>query len=361
VLAMIVIAAVGAALGSLASTPSSPPATTLPPASSAPVIAPGQGSSAPGAPPNALALARSIDPALVDIDTLLSYEGVQGAGTGIVLRQNGEVLTNNHVIEGATSISVTDVGNHKTYDATVVGYDHTDDVAVLQLSGASHLRTASIGDSATVKPGDGVVAVGNAEGVGGTPSFAAGSVTATNQTITAQDPFNGSSEQLFGLIEANTAIVPGYSGGAMVNRAGRVIGMVTAGSEGSSIQGAGTTGYAIPIDAALAIAARIEADAPSATVHVGPTPFLGVLVSTPSTGGPGAQIVEVFPGGPAATAGLVSGEIITGLDAHTITTPGALTDALLEESPGTTVTVDFLDPSGTTHAVKVLLGSGPPQ
>ena len=141
------------------------------------------------------------------------YQQATAAGTGIVLTSTGEVLTNNHVIEGATSIKVTDIGNGKSYTATVVGYDATQDVAVLHLQGASGLTTASLGDSATVQAGDRVVALGNAEGKGGTPSVATGMVTALNQSIIASDGLSGVNEQLSGLIESNARIKPGDSGG----------------------------------------------------------------------------------------------------------------------------------------------------
>src|SRR3984957_5197931 len=141
-------------------------------------------------------IASRIDPGLVDVTSTLGYQQATAKGTGIVLTSNGEILTNNHVINGATSISVTDIGNGKTYKATVVGYDESQDIAVLQLSGASGLTTASTGDSSTVGVGDSVVALGNAGGVGGTPAVAAGTVTALDQSITASDESSGSSEQL---------------------------------------------------------------------------------------------------------------------------------------------------------------------
>ena len=113
-----------------------------------------------------------MSPALVDINSTFGYQSAQGAGTGIVLTSNGEILTNNHVINGATKISVTDVGNGQTYNANVVGYDDSGDIAVLQLQGASGLQTAKLGDSSSVAVGEGVVGIGNAGGTGGTPSFA---------------------------------------------------------------------------------------------------------------------------------------------------------------------------------------------
>jgi S1-C subfamily serine protease len=177
-------------------------------------------------------IAKNVDPGLVDINTTLGYQSAAAAGTGIVLTSNGEVLTNNHVIEGSTSISVTDIGNGKTYKATVVGYDQSKDVAVIQLIGASGLKTASLGNSSTVDAGDKVVALGNAGGVGGTPSVAAGEVVALNQSITASDESSGLSENLTGLIESNADIQAGDSGGSLVNQYGQVIGMDTAASSG---------------------------------------------------------------------------------------------------------------------------------
>src|SRR5690349_10780617 len=121
-------------------------------------------------------IADRVSPGLVDVTSTLGYASATAKGTGIVLTSNGEVLTNNHVINGATSVSVTDIGNGKTYKATIVGYDESHDIAVLQLSGASGLTTAATGDSSSVRVGDKVVALGNAGGAGGTPAVAAGAV-----------------------------------------------------------------------------------------------------------------------------------------------------------------------------------------
>src|SRR6202012_2677347 len=183
----------------------------------------GWGSASGWGPSDAAAIASKIDPGLVDINTTLGYQQEQAAGTGIVLSSNGVILTNNHVIDGATSISVTDVGNKKTYTASVVGYDRTKDVAVLQLHNASGLQTATLGNSSNASVGEDVVGVGNAGGTGGTPSAAGGTVTALNQSITASDEGDGTSEQLSGLIETNAGIQPGDSGGALVDTSGTVI------------------------------------------------------------------------------------------------------------------------------------------
>ena len=203
------------------------------------------------------AIASGVDPALADVNTTLGYDAEEAAGTGIVLTSTGEVLTNNHVIDGATSISVTDVGNGRVYQAAVVGYDRSGDVAILQLQGASGLKVASLGtrprfvwarrSSASATPAG-----------WGTPSVAGGSVTALDQSITATEQDGGNPENLTGLIEVNSDIQPGDSGGPLVNTAGRVLGMDTAASAGFSFQTSGTQGYAIPINTAVSIADRIE-------------------------------------------------------------------------------------------------------
>ena len=183
-------------------------------------------------------IASRVSPGLVDVVSTLGYQNATAAGTGMVLTSTGEVLTNNHVINGATSISVTDIGNGKTYKATVVGYDKSKDIAVLQLQNASGLQTVNLGDSSTVTVGQNVVAIGNAEGKGGTPSVVTGSVTALNQAITASDDGSSDSEQLSGLIETNAPIQPGDSGGPLVNSAGQVVGIDTAASSSSQMTSA---------------------------------------------------------------------------------------------------------------------------
>lgn len=319
-----------------------------------------QGSSAPGAPSNAASLASATAPAMVNVNTTQPSLGVAGAGSGMVLRRGGDVLTNNHVIEGSSTITVADVGNGRTYKASVLGYDRAEDVAVVHLSDASGLQTIRVGDSSQVRTGQGVVAVGNSGGKGGAPSYAGGVVTATDQAITAQDQSNGTSESLDGLIATSAALVPGYSGGALVNTSERVIGMVTAGSEGFQLHGGGTEGYAVPMNKALAVADQILAGRASAAIHIGPTAYLGVLVQTTARA-PGAIIAQVIPSSPAANAGLVSGETIIAVDGHTVTTPEDLTNALLSTKPGALVQITSLDPNGTARTTSVRLGSGPPQ
>jgi len=322
----------------------------------------GSGSTTPKGS-SASAIASSVDPGLVDVNTTLGYENVAGAGTGMVLTSNGLVLTNNHVVEGETSISVTDIGNKRTYAANVVGYDRTKDVALIQLVNASGLTTVTLStSSATV--GDHVVAIGNAGGTGGTPSFAAGTITSTNQSITASDSATGSSEQLTGLIETDANIVPGDSGGPLVNTSGDVVAMDTAAAQGFAFQSQGSQGYSIPISVAAGIARSIENGAASTTVHVGATAFLGVQVESPSAAGSGtsgAYIAQVEPNDPAANANLAVGDIITSLGGSAVASPEALTQVMLSQKPDTSVQVEYVNSSGTQQTTTVVLGSGPPQ
>ncbi|MFZ0664392.1 MAG: trypsin-like peptidase domain-containing protein [Acidimicrobiales bacterium] len=311
---------------------------------------------------SAQAIASRVDPGLVDINTTLGYEQLEGAGTGMVLTSNGLVLTNNHVVEGATSISVTDIGNGKTYGATIVGYDRTKDVAVIQLTDASGLTTVTLASNSNVTSGEEVVAVGNAGGAGGTPSYAAGTVTATGQSITAEDDANGTSEQLTGLIETNADIVAGDSGGPLVNAEGQVLGMDTAAAQGFEFQSTGDQGYSIPISEAYGLATSIKSGDSSSTVHVGPTAFLGVEVeSSSSSGTTGALIAELLPNGPAEQAGLLEGDTITSLGGTSVTSPEGLTNVILTKKPGDTVQVQYFDSSGNQHTTTLKLGSGPPQ
>jgi S1-C subfamily serine protease len=345
------------------------------------------GSAGSSGPSDTSAIAAKVDPGLVDINTTLGYSQEQAAGTGIVLSSSGVVLTNNHVIDGATTISVTDVGNQKTYTASVVGYDRTGDVAVLQLHNASGLTTANLGNSSNASVGQDVVGIGNAGGTGGTPSAAGGTVTALNQSITASDEGDGTSEQLSGLIETNANIQPGDSGGALVNASGQVLGMDTAASAGFSFQSndqsSGSQGYAIPINTALTIARAIEAGSSSTTIHIGETAFLGVEISPSgsSSGGSnggfgsvfggnsgntgssvaGAAVAGVVTNGPAQTAGLAQGDTITSLGGKAIGSANALTSAMATYHPGDKVQVGWTDSSGQTHTATVQLSSGPPQ
>ena len=345
--------------------PAASPSTTLPSSGSggfpfgSGTGSPSSGSSASGGPADASAIASGVDPALVDVNTTLGYQSAEAAGTGIVLTSNGEVLTNNHVIDGATSISVTDVGNGRVYSATVVGYDRSSDIAVLRLKGASGLKVASIGNSSEVRVGQAVVGIGNAGGVGGTPEVAGGSVVALNRSITATEQDGGNPENLKGLIEVNAGIQPGDSGGPLVDTAGKVLGMDTAASAGFSFQTSGTQGYAIPINSAIAIAKQIASGHASTTIHLGRTGFLGVGVLATAGGSPGALVVRVQQGAPAASAGLVAGDVIRSLDGKAVATPQGLTTLIQQYHPGDRVQLTWTDSSGARHSATLRLAVGP--
>jgi S1-C subfamily serine protease len=323
-------------------------------------------------------IASRVDPALVDVVSTDGYQGATSAGTGIVLTSTGEILTNNHVIEGATSIKVTDIGNGRTYAATVVGYDASHDVAVLQLQGASGLTAASLGDSSSVRAGDSVTALGNAGGKGGSPSVATGRVTALNQSITASDELSNVSEQLTGLIETNAPIQPGDSGGPLVNSYGQVIGMDTAAGSNYQFQGQSSTAtqaYSIPIDEALSIAKQIEAGTTSADVHIGATAFLGLAIGSSSSspgngfggfGGQssqgatsGATVAGTVSGSPAANAGLTQGDTITAIGGQSVTSAKDVAHALVQYHPGNSISITWTDTSGQSHTANLTLASGP--
>jgi S1-C subfamily serine protease len=325
-------------------------------------------------------IATRTDPALADVVSTDGDQDATSAGTGIVLTSNGLVLTNNHVIEGATAIKVTDIGNAATYKATVVGYDATQDVAVIQLQNASGLNTASLGDSSTAATGDSVVALGNAGGKGGTPSAATGTVTALNQSITASDGLSGINEQLTGLIETNADIQPGDSGGSLVNSYGQVIGVDTAASSEYQFQGQpGQTAeqaYAIPIDQALSITKQIEGGTITSDIHIGSTGFLGVEIQPSSDrpsgygglggrgngnsgGATGVTIAGTLPGSPAASVGLTEGDAITAIGDQTVSTAKEIAKALVPYQPGSSISIGWVDQYGQSRTSIVILASGP--
>jgi S1-C subfamily serine protease len=324
-------------------------------------------------------IATSVDPGLVDITTQLSYQQSTAAGTGLIVSSNGLILTNNHVIDGATSISVRDVATGKVYKATVVGYDDSSDVAVLQLKNASGLTTITTNTSAVTK-GESVVGIGNAGGAGGTPSYAAGSVLAVSQSITAGDAGNPTgSETLTGLIEFNADIQAGDSGGALVNAKGQVIGMDTAASSANngpvfnSDSSTTTQAFAIPISTALAVATSIEHGSSSSTVHIGATAFLGIeadgasssrfggIGNAPQGTTSGVTVAGTVAGGPAATSALTAGDVIVSVNGQSVTTITSLDKILQTLKPGNTVSVGYTNTSGAQATLQLALGSGPPQ
>jgi S1-C subfamily serine protease len=315
-----------------------------------------------------LALAQSapIGTGVVVIDTNLALQGGKAAGTGMVLTSSGEILTNNHVIRGATSIKVVVPGTGHSFAAKVVGYDVSADIAVLQATSATDLKTIATDSSSRLKVGQSVTAVGNAGGTGSLTS-GTGRVTALGRSITISDS-QGGSESLSGLVETNAPLHPGDSGGPLLDAAGKAVAMDTAASVSySSPARAGGPGYAIPINEALAIAKQIESGKVSTAVHVGSTAFLGVAVMVTLRNAPdrsaasGATIAEVTRSGPAAAAGLVAGDTITAIGGRVVSAPNALGALILSQKPDVRVSVTYTDRSGLSHTTTVRLASGPPQ
>ena len=315
------------------------------------------------------ALVAEVDPSVVDIVSTLGYTNGAAAGTGMVLTAEGEVLTNNHVIEGATSLTAEINGQERTYDVRVLGSDASHDVALVQLVGATGLTPVDVGDPSQVSVGDEVVAIGNAQGRDGPPSVAPGFVTALEQSITAGDPATGTAQHLSGLIEVDASLSPGDSGGPLVNTAGEVIGIDTAASVVSRYGSWSDAGFAIPIDDALDVVDQIRSGASSGTVTIGQPAFLGVQVqfigpNQPAAGeipvpGGGALITLLVPDAPAEAAGMEVGDAIVSVDDRSVDSPSALTAALHPNHPGDSVVVRWIDKDGRYRSAAVRLAAGP--
>jgi S1-C subfamily serine protease len=302
---------------------------------------------------------------VVLIDTVLPYQNGQAAGTGMILTSSGQVLTNYHVVHGAGSISVTVAQTGQTYQATVVGTDPTQDVALIQLTGASGLTTIKP-DTDAVTVGAQVTAVGNAGGTG-TLSAATGQITGLDASVTAGSEDGTAPETLNGMVETNANVLAGDSGGPLYDAQGEVVGIDTAGSTGGA-----PDAYAIPIARALSVVQQIQSGHETSTVRIGPAAFLGVQVaSTPSYAGygntarggsattPGAQVSDVVSGTAAASAGLQAGDEITSLNGQAVTSPDDVSAALVGANPGDHVTIGWTSQDGSQHTAPVTLGASP--
>jgi S1-C subfamily serine protease len=346
-----VLAAIGLGLGLVAVPASASPAGPTRPVSPA---SPAFGGVA-DRPAFPLDPAAAVVPQVVNVNTKFGFSNALGAGTGIIIDPAGVILTNNHVISGATDINVFAVGNGQTYAVDVIGYDRTQDVAVLQLHGGGGLPSAAIGGGVAV--GDPVVALGNTGGQGGMPSVIPGRVVAVNQTVHASDALTGAEEALNGLIQVDAPIKPGDSGGPIVNNSGQVIGMTTAATD--SFKMSGGTGFAIPIGHAMGVAGAIRGGGGgSPTVHVGPTAFLGLGVVDNS--GNGARIERVVQSGPGSEAGLSPGDVLLSVNNAPINSATAMADALVPHHPGDTIALTYRTAAGSVRTVNVQLADGPP-
>jgi S1-C subfamily serine protease len=306
----------------------------------------------------------------VNITTTLANGAGEGAGTGMLISGSGEVLTNNHVVENADTISVEIGGNGSSHSAKVIGYDMRDDVALLKVDGVSGLDTIPVGNPDNVVVDDPIVVVGNALGRGGDPSSTSGTVTGVDRQITATDSDGSNAETLTNLIQVQADVQPGDSGGAVVDSSGKVIGMTTAASTNGFRfrEDAAGVGFAIRIDKALSIAKQIQNGQEVDGVHVGARALLGVAIQDSSQSGRdggasssgGAVVTSVGSDTPASSAGIEQGDVITAIDNTTVRSSNDLQDALNAYHPDDKVKVTWTDGSGNSKSETVKLIEGPP-
>ena len=329
-------------------------------------------------PEDVQAVLSRVEPAVVAIDSESggssgSGDFVEEAGTGMVLTSDGEVLTNNHVVAGATSVTVTLFGQTKALPAHVLGTDPSVDVALVQIDHASNLPTVKLGDSIRTRVGDSVLAIGNALALAGGPSVTEGIVSAENRTLSAQND-SGQTENLTGLLQTDAAINPGNSGGPLVDSQAQVVGMNTAVASSSS--GNAPTeniGFAITVDSIKPLLAQLRkggtggAGGPTTPTVPVNTAYIGVTVGpvtpalqqqdhlTPSTG---ALVLSVQSGSPAEKVGLQVNDVIVSLNGTAITSPNDLHAAIHPLKPGDQVTLGVYR-GGTKMTVSVTLGTLP--
>ncbi len=312
---------------------------------------------------NVDAIAAQLDPAIVDINTTLASG--QAAGTGSIISSTGEILTNNHVIDGSTTIQVTVSGRADTYTAHLVASDAGADIAVIQLDGnVSGLPTVSFASSSSVSVGDRVVALGNALGRGGSPAVSQGSVTALDQTITASEG-GGRSEQLNGMVQTDATIYPGDSGGPLVNASGQVVGMITAGEAQGFRSSSSNINYSIPSDTILAVVNQIRAGQASPDITYGQSGYIGVSVETLDAQtaaqlglnvSSGALVRSIQPGSAAERAGVTRNSVITSVGGSRIASLDDLDAAVRSHKPGDRVAITWIN-AGGSHTATLTLGA----
>lgn len=312
----------------------------------------------PGSNPEEVAAAATPSTVLVWSD-LPVEEGftLRGAGTGIVLTEDGLVLTNNHVVAGAREVWANDPVTGARYEAEVLGYDRTRDIAVLALGGASGLTPAARGEVTALPLESPVVALGNAGGTGELTTTP-GVLIGLDRKIRAESD-SGMVEELTGVIETAAPIRPGDSGGPLLDDAGRVIGVNTAASLSVDPAEGGGRGFAVPIDQAVRVAEQIRRGHSADTVHVGPVARLGVRVIERVDIPAGAEIVEVVPGSPADRLRLSPGDVITELGDRRVTSGDGLALQIDLHAPGDEVLVHWYDQLGNAYSAAAVLDEAP--
>jgi putative serine protease PepD len=298
--------------------------------------------------PSALALqqqfvqvVKQVSPSVVLIQTS------QGLGSGIVFDATGDVVTNAHVVEGASSFHVT-LADGKRYPARLVGGFAADDLAVLHID-ASGLHPAAFADSSKLQVGDVALAIGNPLGL--QSSVTEGIVSALGRTVNED---NGVA--LPNVIQTSAPINPGNSGGALVNLQGQVTGIPTLAATDPQLGGgaAAGIGFAIPSNTVRDIAAQLISQGKVTNSH---RAWLGVEVAATTTGG--LLITKVAAGGPAAKVGIRAGDLVTALQGTATPDQPTLADVLAGLHPGQTVRVAVARPGGARRTVRVTLGQFP--
>ena len=275
----------------------------------------------------------------------------RGVGTGVILDGDGRILTNNHVIAGAESITVT-LSNGESFPASLVGRDPSTDLAVIRIE-TDGLTPATLGSSSALQVGEDVIAIGHALGLRGGPTVSKGVVSALGRSI---DSERGNT--IVDLIQTDASINPGNSGGALANTRAEVVGINTA-----IIQGTQGIGFAINIDDAKVVIAQLieKGFVERGYLGIGPTnvnPGLADRGDLPVT--EGIMVVRVLPGTPAARAGLREQDVIVQLGDQPIDNTGELSKFLIAHLPGETVTlVYFRGP--TKISTEITLGERPEQ
>jgi len=276
-------------------------------------------------------------------------QGQEDQGSGMIITSTGEVVTNNHVIAGATTITVTLYGQTKALPATVVDTDPNNDVALLQITGGANLPTVSYADSDDVQVGDGVVAIGNALGLSlSTPTVTQGIISAKGRTVTAGDSSSAATETLTDMFQTDAAINPGNSGGPLVDSSGKVIGMNTAvAADTSGTSEAQDIGFAIPANKIQNLLPGLRNHSIGSGSKSG-TGFLGVSLETVTpqlrsaygfVPTKGAVVTQVESGSPADDAGIQNGDVIVSLDGKTVSSADQLAVVIQGDKPGQSVKI----------------------
>lgn len=279
-------------------------------------------------------------PGVLLVDSML-MDGI-GVGTGMVLSEDGLALTNYHVVEDSSEVRVTIADTGETFTAIVLGRDAEHDVAVLQLEDAQGLETVSI-DTDEVRRGEVVAAVGNGGGQGYLTAVT-GEITGRNRSIMATSTQGDDASLLTGLLETDADVVPGYSGGPMVGEDGRVFGVSTAASNGTTTQE--VDGYAIPISVALGVVEQVLSGEETDTVSIGVDGALGIVVTTVDEE---AVIVEVTEGSAADRLGLQAEDVVLSVDGESVSGSQELADSISSRNVGERVNVEWRDTAGQTH------------